>query len=306
MSNEIIKANTNIIASMDDAERAARAMSASGFFSDARQAAQAVVKILAGQELGFGPFASMTGVHIIQGKPTLAANLMAAAVKRTGKYNYRVTEHTESVCEIAFFEAGHEVGKSRFTMDDAKKAGVTGNPSWQKYPRNMLFARAISNGQKWYAPDIFNGATVYTPEELGAEVDEEGNAIIDAKSETVPQKTSGTLERPISPESLRAYMSKKIEKYKAEKVVMSPVDGQIIAAVLDTTFNGEKTKRYELCKWLVGVASTKDMDGWQIKALQDWTECKTFDAAPPKYVISEAQAAHAQALKDSGQIEMGL
>ena len=79
--------NTSIIVSMDDAERAARAMAASGFFPDARQAAQAVVKILAGQELGFGPFASMTGVSIIQGKPVLGANLLAAAVKSTGKYN---------------------------------------------------------------------------------------------------------------------------------------------------------------------------------------------------------------------------
>jgi hypothetical protein len=179
--NEIVKSNPSIIVTMDDAERAAKAMSASGFFQDAKQAAQAVVKILAGQELGFGPFASMTGVHIIQNKPTLAANLIAAAVKRTGKYNYQFTQHTDLVCELAFYENGKEVGKSRFTMEDAKKAGVTSNPSWSKYPRNMLFARAISNGQKWFAPDIFNGTTVYTPEELGAEVDEDGNAVINGK-----------------------------------------------------------------------------------------------------------------------------
>jgi hypothetical protein len=174
--NEIVKSQ-NVIQTMDDAERAAKAMSASGFFADSKSAAQAVVKILAGQELGFGPFASMTGVNIIQNKPVLAANLMAAAVKRTGKYNYRVTKHTEAECVIDFYEGKEIVGTSTFTMDDAKAAGMAGKDNWKKYPRNMLFARAISNGQKWFAPDVFNGATVYTPDEMGAIVDEEGNAV---------------------------------------------------------------------------------------------------------------------------------
>jgi len=177
----------SIIRTMDDAERAAKAMVASGFFADSKSAAQAVVKILAGQELGFGPFASMTGVNIIQNKPVLAANLMAAAVKRQGKYNYRVVEMTDSGCELAFFEAGQEVGRSIFNKADAEKAGLLQKDNWKKYPRNMFFARALSNGQKWYAPDIFNGATVYTPDELGAQVNEEGNAIIDAVTSPTPE-----------------------------------------------------------------------------------------------------------------------
>ena len=179
MTNEIVKQEPQapIIRTMEDAERAARAMSASGFFQETKQASQAVVKILAGQELGFGPFASMTGVNIIQNKPVLAANLMAAAVKRGGKYNYRVTKHSETECEIAFFEGGQEVGKSAFTMHDAEQAGLVNKDNWKKYPRNMLFARALSNGQKWYAPDVFNGATVYTPDEMGAVEDADGNIV---------------------------------------------------------------------------------------------------------------------------------
>jgi hypothetical protein len=188
MPNQITPYHGNqIIASFDDAERAARAMAASGFFSDARQASQAIVKILAGQELGFGPFASMTGVSIIQGKPAIGANLMAAAVKRTGKYNYRVLEMTNDVCELEFYEAGQSVGKSRFTMADAQAAGLGGKDNWKKYPRNMLFARALSNGQRWYAPDVFNGATVYTPDEMGATVNEEGQ-IIDAQAKAIEQQ----------------------------------------------------------------------------------------------------------------------
>lgn len=178
--NEIVK-SPNVIQSMDDVERAAKAMSASGFFPDSKSAAQAVVKVLAGRELGFGAFASMTGVAVIQGKPVIGANLLAAAVKQTGKYNYRVTEHTDQICKILFYEGKISpdtcVGASVFTMDDAKAAGLATKDNWKKYPRNMLFARAIANGQKWYAPDVFNGVTVYTPDEMGASVDDEGNIV---------------------------------------------------------------------------------------------------------------------------------
>lgn len=198
MSNDLAL-SSNIIRTFDDAERAARAMSASGFFPDSKVAAQAIVKILAGQELGFGPFASMTGVSIIQGKPTIGANLMAAAVKRTGKYNYRVIEMTDNACEIAFFEGGQDIGHSRFTMDDAKKASLNSKDNWTKYPRNMLFARALSNGQRWYAPDVFNGALVYTPDELGQTTDEDGNAVIEAQvkpAQTEPKAENGAPSQP--------------------------------------------------------------------------------------------------------------
>lgn len=186
--NQIVK-STQVLNSFDDVERAARAMAASKFFPDSKEAAQAIVKVLAGRDLGFGAFASMTGVAIIQGKPVVGANLTAAAIKQTGKYNYRVTKHDDQVCEIAFYEGGisadHCVGVSRFTMEDAKAAGLTNKDNWKKYPRNMLFARAISNGQKWYAPDVYNGVTVYTPDEMGATVDEEGNII---EGETLPSE----------------------------------------------------------------------------------------------------------------------
>ena len=148
----------------------------SGFFQDTRDAAQAVVKVLAGQELGIGPVASMTGIYIVKGKVALSANLMGAAVKRSGRYNYRVHALTDAECDIEFFENGQSVGRSRFTMQDAQKAGLMSSDNWKRYPRNMLFARAMSNGVKWYCPDVTAGPA-YTPDELGALEDDEGNII---------------------------------------------------------------------------------------------------------------------------------
>lgn len=169
---------SDIIATYDDLERAARAMAASGYFQDARQVSQCVVKILAAREIGLGSFAGVTGVHVIKGKPTFSANIMANKVKSSGRYNYRVTELSERACSIEYFEMfdgkWQSIGVSTFNIDDAKKAGTQ---NMDKFPRNMLFARAMSNGVRWYCPDVMNGNVVYTPEELGAAVDEDGNVV---------------------------------------------------------------------------------------------------------------------------------
>jgi hypothetical protein len=174
------------IRTMDDLSRVSKMLAMSKFFNDAIDAAQCGVKVLAGTEMGFGAFASMTGIHIIKGKPSIGANLMAAAVKRHPNYNYRVLEHTAEVCRIAFYERWdgklEQVGVSEFTLADAKKAGTQ---NLDKFARNMLFARAMSNGVKWYCPDVFD-SPVYTPEELGATVDEEGNYVDVEVVQTTP------------------------------------------------------------------------------------------------------------------------
>lgn len=139
-----------------------KAFAESGMFPDIKSAAQAIVKIQAGAELGIGPFQSMSGIHIISGKPTIGAGVMAAMVKGSGKYDYKVLEANEKVCKLEFFEGKVSLGTSSFSIEDAKKAGTK---NLDKFPRNMLFARAMSNGVKWYTPDVFAGP-VYVPEEM--------------------------------------------------------------------------------------------------------------------------------------------
>jgi hypothetical protein len=161
-------------------ERLGDVMYKSGFFTDARSQAQAIVKILAGAELDFGPVASMNGIYIINGRTTLSANLVAAAIQRSGRYKYRVIEQTDQLCTLDFFEVvggkPELLGRSTFTMQDARAAGLEGTTNWRKFPRNMLWSRAMTNGARWYTPDVFSGP-VYSPEELGAEVDETGTLV---------------------------------------------------------------------------------------------------------------------------------
>jgi hypothetical protein len=156
-----------------------KAFAESGMFPDVKTAAQAIVKIQAGQEIGIPPFAAMSGIHIIQGKPTIGAGVMASCVKGSNKYDYRVVESTEQVCSIDFYQGKEKIGNSTFTIADAKKAGTK---NLDKFPKNMLFARAMSNGVKWYTPDVFSGP-VYVPEEMTAPITE------DIKAEVVEVAT---------------------------------------------------------------------------------------------------------------------
>lgn len=175
--SDLVKRDARVLVrDMDDLARVSDILAKSGYFADARDAAQAGVKVLAGMEMGIGAFSSMAGIHVIKGKPSIGAGLMAAAVKRSGKYDYRVRKHSSTECVIEFFEQGESCGVSEFTIEDAKQAGLTGNDNWKRAPKNMLFARALSNGVRWYAPDVFDVST-YVPEELGAEVDDEGNVV---------------------------------------------------------------------------------------------------------------------------------
>jgi hypothetical protein len=107
----------------------------------------------------------------------LGAGALATLVKTSGRYDYRIVEHTEERCTIRFLElSGDVLGESVFTLDDARRAGLAGRSTWKQYPRNMLFARALSNGVAWFCPDVSAGR-VYAPEELDGAVIVENDVV---------------------------------------------------------------------------------------------------------------------------------
>ena len=182
---------------LETIQRTGKMLAASGYFDAKGDSIQAVAmmatKILAGREIGVGPFAAVNGIYIINGRPSLGANLMAAAVKGSGRYDYRVREMTADICRIEFFQKAdstwESLGVSEFTAKEATKAGTK---NMDKFPKNMLFARAMSNGVRFYTPDVFNGNAVYVPEELGADVNEDGEPITTATWQEVPAQRQPT------------------------------------------------------------------------------------------------------------------
>jgi len=220
---------------LDTIQRTAKLLAASGYFGTSQDGivgmAQVAAKILAGRELGFGPFAAVNGIHLIQGKPTVGANLMAAAVRAHPRYDYRVKELSDTACELEFYDNGKPAGSSRFTAEDAATAELSSGrngATWKKFPRNMLFARAMSNGVRWFAPDIFSGNAVYVPEELGAEVDMDGN-VVEVAPHVIETPTK-TNDRPIErPERVTVEEDGDVlfEKPSAKPAVQPPTDEEL-------------------------------------------------------------------------------
>lgn len=155
--------------------------SKSGMFPDIKSATQALVKIMAGKELGLTPFQSMASIYIVNGRLSLTSQAMSSLIKKTKKYDYKVIKLDSEECSIDFYAGDDKQGNSTFTFKDAAKAGLVNKDVWKNYPKNMLFARALSNGARFYAPDAICG--YYSKEEVE-----------DLGEEQLPIKTSVAID----------------------------------------------------------------------------------------------------------------
>lgn len=198
----------------------AQVFKASGMFPDIQSEAAACAKIIIGRGLGLTDFDAMTGLHIIKGKAVLAANLMAAAIKRAGKYDYRAVVN-DTMCEITFFQrndarAWEEIGVTTFSMDDARRAQLGGD-NWRKYPRNMLFARCISNGYKAFCPDALGAAPVYVEAHGEMEITDDSSPVPSPQVVAVLPAPTMPQDAPAAPDA-----PKPVRKAKAAPKASTP------------------------------------------------------------------------------------
>jgi hypothetical protein len=147
---------------------------------------QAVAVMLTGRELGIPTMTALRTIAVIQGKPTLAAELMAALIERDyGPLALRVEETNDSGCVVSYWKPGWPDRKSyAFTIDQARAAGLAGSDVWKKYPAALLRARCISAVAKMAFQATLGG--LYLPEELGAEVTVTDDGEVVYAPESVP------------------------------------------------------------------------------------------------------------------------
>ena len=139
-----------------------------------------------GEMLGLAPMAAITGVHVIEGKPTASAGLISALVRRAG-HKLRISGDSKSAtCQIVRADDPTYTFEVTFTIEDARAANLTGKDVWKKYASSMLKARAITQCARDACEEALFGLH-YTPEELGAEVDEDGVVVAEVVSEPAQQ-----------------------------------------------------------------------------------------------------------------------
>jgi hypothetical protein len=150
-------------------ESLAKVFYASGIFKDIKSEAQAVVKILAGREMGLTPIQSMNNVFLLEGKAGFETKVFLSKVKKSGKYDYKVkfiysADKKLESCETTFYSIRKdeliEIGTSSFSVYDAARLGLINKSNYKNYLNLMLFYRAASNGIKMFCPEILDGAVV--------------------------------------------------------------------------------------------------------------------------------------------------
>lgn len=131
--------------------------------------AEVTVILQCGDELGLAPLQSVQGIAVVEGRPSPMYQVMLAVVRSSGK----LEDYCEDVDESRAIVTVKRVGDARshsvpFSLDDARRAGITGNPMWSKYPRDMLRNRAGGRVLKIIFADVLAGIAL--EDEIEAEM----------------------------------------------------------------------------------------------------------------------------------------
>lgn len=142
-----------------------------------KSAAATVAIVQKGRELGIPPMHALSNIAVIQGKPTANSELMLALIYRDhGDDAMHFLTSNGEECSVGYKRrAWKEYRKHTFTHTEAKAAGLVKQGPWMQYPAAMLRARCVSAVARMAFPDSIGG--MYTPEEMGAEVDGDGQVV---------------------------------------------------------------------------------------------------------------------------------
>jgi len=155
--------------------------------------------MLYADEVRVGRMMALQHVSFIDGTPTASATLMRALILRAG----HILEWREASDTVAaLYGRRRDNGRqmiARFTIDQARRAGLLNKANWQHYPDAMLAARATAKLGRLHFADVLLGLQ-YTPEELGVvagpydAIDVDYDAAADADVPVVDYETGEILD----------------------------------------------------------------------------------------------------------------
>lgn len=151
--NALVPINAAPPMTISDVERVALAIAKGGLFGSNDPNAVLTLCLLAQAE-GQHPAVVFRDYHIIQGKPAKKAEAMLRDfINAGGKVEWHKLDDTAADATFS-----HPCGSARidWTMERAKKAGLT-TAMWNKYPRQMLRSRVISEGIRTVYPGATSG-----------------------------------------------------------------------------------------------------------------------------------------------------
>jgi len=121
-----------------------------------------MIAVQMGSELGLAPMQAIQNIAVINGRPSVWGDAMLALVKASPVCDDVIeTFEGEGDSLVAICVAkrkGKAPVESRFSVDDAKAAGLWGKSGpWQQYRRRMLQMRARGFALRDAFPDVLKG-----------------------------------------------------------------------------------------------------------------------------------------------------
>lgn len=126
------------------------------------------------------------GMYCVNGKVEMSSIMMATLIRNAGHSFTKDKRSDDTICILHGKRKDNgDTWTESFSIADAKRAGIYKN-TWEKFPRNMLFARALSNLARQLFPDVIGGCYV------------EGEVPLDEKEAVTDWSSVGQEPEPVA------------------------------------------------------------------------------------------------------------
>jgi len=137
-----------------------------------------VTVAMKGWELGVPLVAALEGINIIKGRPRPNGPFLEFLGARVGGWVEWVKDGREGTGECIAHRPGKKPVRGIFTMEDAKRAGLTEKDTYKQYLADMLRRRALSRATWMQFSDLYFGFVPPANEVVDAGFEDDEDAVV--------------------------------------------------------------------------------------------------------------------------------
>lgn len=202
-----------------------------------------LIVLMLGRELGLQAMQALRSVHVIEGRPSLSAEMMVAlCLSHPDVCEYFILVETSD--KKAVYETkrrGAQPVKMPYTIEQAQRAGLAAKDNWRKHTEAMLRARASSALARAIYPDLTAG--IYCEDEAEEISEREINpapVVAAAPAKVAPAKAKATKASAKKPEPEDAQVEPSEPPPPADALPFDPETGVETQAADDADSDGKE------------------------------------------------------------------
>lgn len=177
MNKELTNQNQNLPNIIETELKLAEYISKSELIPPQLKGQNSIYKIYAiisfGKELGLTTWQSIRNIAVVNGIPTMSADLMKAICFKSGDIEFWEESESGNLSDKTYTYKIKAKRKSlnyqatvEFSLKDAEQAKLLDKDNWIKYPKVMCMHRAVAKICRMLFPDLIS--RIYTPEEISS------------------------------------------------------------------------------------------------------------------------------------------